>query len=264
MTHVTFSDDIEVREYEPEAWVHVPRTAQTRSEHRKIDAILQGGCCSICNPSSNVKSICEACTSIQQKCNDKLHASGFVVFRQAFQVDNSTLSEIYETRFKAIFNGVKESGELTYDGKRLQGTGEWRQKIKRQLNRFLWNKAILSEDRRIAELYALRSLPDCGRQPRHTDSAPEKSLQDRPPEDVPLALLYALEDGTRLKVWPFNGEFCAISLKKGDMVVFRGDMAHCGFEYEVMNTRIHAYIDSNKQGCKRRKGATWINDEQRE
>ncbi len=263
MTHVTFSDEIEVREYEPEVWVHMPKTAQTRAERKKIDAVLQRECCSICYPSSNVKSICDACASFQQTCNEKLHASGFVVFRKAFEVDNSTLTEVYETRFNAIFNGVAENGELTYDGKRLQGTGEWRQKIKRQLNRFLWDRAILSEERMIAELYALRSLPDCGRQPRHTDSAPEKSFKDREPEDVPLALLYALENETRLKVWPFNGEFCVINLKKGDMVVFRGDMAHCGFEYKETNTRIHAYIDTNKPGCKRRKGSTWINDEQK-
>jgi hypothetical protein len=28
------------------------------------------------------------------------------------------------------------------------------------------------------------------------------------------------------------------------MVVFRGDVFHCGMDYEVENTRIHAYIDS--------------------
>lgn len=263
MPHVTFADKIEVREYEPEAWVHMPKTAQTRSESKKIDAVLHGACCSICNPCSHVRGICDACVLVQQTCNDKLHTRGFVVFRNAFEVDNSTLTEVYETRFNAIFNGVAQNGELTYDGKRLQGTGEWRNKLKRQLNRFLWDKAILSEDRRMAELYALRSLPNCGLQPRHTDSAPEKSLQEQAPDDVPLALIYALENNTRLKVWPFDGDFCVINLKKGDMVVFRGDMAHCGFEYKVMNTRIHAYIDTNKQGCKRQKGSTWINDEQK-
>ncbi len=258
---MTFSGVVETREYKPEKCIQAPQTAHTRSEKKKIDAILRGAC-SICDPSANVKDVCDACAMIQKKDNEKLHADGFIVFRNAFDIDDNTRSEVDDTIFKPIFNGVAENGELTYDGKRLQGTGEWRQKIKRQLNRFLFSKGILSNHRRMSELYALRSLPNCGQQPRHTDSAPEKSLLGKPAEDIPLAMIYALEDRTRLKIWSFNNDyndFCVINLKKSDMIVFRGDMAHCGFEYKQMNTRIHAYIDSNKDGCKRQKGLTWVN-----
>jgi hypothetical protein len=264
MKRVAFSKAHEVRTYVPDVWVNGPQSAKTRGEQKKIDAILRGAC-SICDPSSKLpirkSNVCDACLDEQKVCNEKLHTSGYVVFRNACIIGDDSIAEIDDTRFKPIFNGVTADGALTYDGFRLQGNGEWGQKVKRILNKFLFSKAILTEDRRIAEMYALRSLPSCVRQPRHTDSAPEKSLLDQPHEDVPLAMLYAIEDNTWLKIWPFDTPYCVLRLSKGDMVVFRGDMAHCGAEYKEINTRIHAYIDSNKQGShKRRKGSTWIDD----
>lgn len=187
-----------------------------------------------------------------------LHSQGFVVVRNAFKLTDYTLHAIYETRFRPIFNGVDLDGNVTYDGKRSQGVGEWIRDFKKSLAKLLKQLDLL-DARFIADAYALQSTAGCPMQPKHTDSAPERSLMHVPSEDVPLAVIYAIESNTRLKIWPFDmKESVGVLLNPRDMVVFRGDLSHAGFEYKNMNTRIHAYIDSKAPDCKRQKGRTYL------
>ena len=55
---------------------------------------------------------------------------------------------------------------------------------------------------------------------------------------VPLSVLWALEHGTTIII---NEEHYHIP--KDHILVFRGDVCHAGDAYNVMNTRIHAYLD---------------------
>lgn len=85
---------------------------------------------------------------------------------------------------------------------------------------------------------AIRSLPGCKQQAEHCDRAMEGSFAQMRLADVPLSVLWALEDGTRLVVEGYE-----VELRKGEMIIFRGDKCHAGAAYNSMNTRVHAYLD---------------------
>ena len=63
-------------------------------------------------------------------------------------------------------------------------------------------------------------------------------------KDVPLSLIWAVEEGSRLRIHPIGGEWTIIRLRPGDVLVFRGDVCHNGLGYPKPNIRVHAYIDS--------------------
>ena len=65
-----------------------------------------------------------------------------------------------------------------------------------------------------------------------------------PNQDVPLSGIVALEAGTKLRVKPFGKSWCTVTLRAGDMLIFRGDLCHHGIGYKKLNTRLHFYIDS--------------------
>ena len=204
---------------------------------------------------------CVECKTQTDISSHRLHMDGFAVYRNAFELDSDTRDAIYESRYLPIFNGLKDD-QLTYDGKRLQAEGEWRSAYRKALHRFVQSQGLMqckNGTKEIKDVYALKSLPGCPMQPKHADSSLEKGMRLMEPSDVPLAAIYALEPDTRLMVWRFDsGKSSAIVMQPNDLVVFRGDLAHAGFEYEVENTRLHAYIDSSAHGCKRLRGKTYI------
>ena len=55
---------------------------------------------------------------------------------------------------------------------------------------------------------------------------------------MPLSVIWALEDGTTIII-----DDKRYRIPKGQILVFRGDVCHAGDAYNVMNTRIHAYLD---------------------
>lgn len=192
---------------------------------------------------------------------ERLHQRGCTVFRNAISFDDDTFDSIKNSRFLSIFNGLDDKEEVTYDGKRLMATGEWAYIFKKKLKHFLEQCGFLYSAngvKSITEVYALKSLAGCPEQPKHADSAPEASLRHKDPTDVPLAVLCAVEPNTKLKVWQFDKRATFIVLQPGDLVVFRGDLAHAGCEYSVDNIRLHAYVDSTAPECKREKGKTYI------
>lgn len=143
-----------------------------------------------------------------------------------------------------IFNDVQDQ-KVTYDGLRLQGSGEWCKDVRRKIGDVLLDHNMMGE-KKVVDAHALRSLPGCAQQTMHSDSAAPESLLHVPFKDVPLAIIYALEEDTFLKVWPFGSEEChVVRLHPNDMVIFRGDLLHAGTEYAKKNTRIHAYVDSD-------------------
>ena len=99
----------------------------------------------------------------------------------------------------------------------------------------------------------MTSLPHGPWQPRHADSAPRDSLVNLDHKKLPWAILFATEDNTIIKIWkPYAGDddYEIIILKRGELLIMRGDLGHSGARYEVENSRIHMYIDSK-----------WISDD---
>ena len=67
----------------------------------------------------------------------------------------------------------------------------------------------------------------------------------------PMGVIFALEDYTY-----FNTKSRRIVLKKGQVLIFDGDMVHAGSAYEKENTRIHLYLDSEE--VPRRRNKTYL------
>jgi ectoine hydroxylase-related dioxygenase (phytanoyl-CoA dioxygenase family) len=118
---------------------------------------------------------------------------------------------------------------------------------------------------------ALRSLPGCQRQAAHCDYIPDATFLESTDDTVPLLFLLALEDGTKLDVWPGSHRLVrnprasrrvptilrrTLTLNAGDAVAFRGDLVHAGSSYDTVNTRIHVYLDS--PSVPRDPNRTWI------
>ena len=97
----------------------------------------------------------------------------------------------------------------------------------------------------------MTSTPGGPNQPRHADSAPRDSLHKMDDRKLPWALLFATEEGTKIKIWKKgHAHSITLTLKKGQLLIMRGDLGHCGCGYSVLNSRIHMYIDS-----------LWVNDD---
>merc|ERR1711924_542118 len=84
--------------------------------------------------------------------------------------------------------------------------------------------------------------------PLHADSCwPNSHVMARAPwGDAHLLMITALQDGTRLPIYPFDkgGERETVELNAGDIFIFRGDLIHTGPQYDALNIRIHCFIDS--------------------
>lgn len=250
---VTFADPLVDRVQEVSRWWHtvqVTRTPMTRGEKRRSDDLLAKD---EVHDDEQYK---------DEKCRmnyDMLHKLGFVVLRKTFTMDPESVNNIHSAVYEPIFNGTSEDGTLTYDKKRLQTKttrGKWRTVFIKALEDYLHPYGFL-KSKTINHAYALKSVAGCPMQPRHTDSAAEGSLRGASRDTVPLAVLYALQDNTRLQVWNFDtGQPAVIFMNATDLVVFRGDAAHAGYSYEFENVRLHAYLDSDS--VKRQKGNTFV------
>jgi hypothetical protein len=109
----------------------------------------------------------------------------------------------------------------------------------------------------------LKSLPGCRQQAAHTDYVPSPELHVASDDTVPLLFLLAVEDNTRLEVWPRSHRprrypimQTTVTLSAGDALIFRGDLVHAGSAYSDQNVRIHAYLDH--PAVPRDPNRTWI------
>lgn len=115
----------------------------------------------------------------------------------------------------------------------------------------------------------LWSKEGCKRQLPHADytysvlhNAAKDGMRDR---ELPLSAMLALEDCT-LDVWPGalnlrkkdpskpGVEGMLVKLKKGQLLIFRGDLVHAGSAYASSNFRLHFYLDH--PGCSRVSNST--------
>jgi hypothetical protein len=188
---------------------------------------------------------------------------GYKVLESRALFDDPEISIITASSFKPIFNGIDSAGRLTYDGLRRQATGRWSRHARRLLTTILDEAGALEcpgGTKSVTDLAALDTLEGCGFQPWHADAAPPDAHCQQDVRNVPLSVLVALYDDTKIELIPLDSnDQVEVTLARGSILIFRGDLLHRGFEYvQSPNVRLHLHIDSDVAGCKRRKGQTFI------
>lgn len=157
--------------------------------------------------------------------------------------------EPYKTKTQYIFNGSENDHKRRQVNIPASEVMDFREE--------LLQLPFLTKYHCLDYFVLLRSLPGCTRQLAHTDYIPDEELLSCTPEDRPLLCVFALENNTKLIVWPGSHKLLhgrgrsmkpiephTVLLDAGDAIVFRGDLVHAGAEYETENIRLHCYIDS--------------------
>ena len=132
----------------------------------------------------------------------------------------------------------------------------------------IYIKKNVSKQLTVNNWVILKSKPGCKEQLPHCDYLPSNDFKNCPEDYVPLLSLIALETNTKINVWKNSIGYLTgllpqtkikktiLSLDKGDMFVFRGDLVHAGASYDDENIRLHAYLDSVI--CPRNPNRTYI------
>jgi hypothetical protein len=175
---------------------------------------------------------------------------GYLILPQFLNPKNllKTL-EPYRKRTQYIFNGEENDHKRRQVSISPHDVKEFRDE--------LLTLPFLTSSHCLDYFVLLRSLPGCTRQLAHTDYIPDEELLTCSSEERPLLCVLALEDKTKLVVWPGSHKVIhgrgrsmtpiepkVVWLAAGDAIVFRGDLVHAGAEYETENMRLHCYIDS--------------------
>ncbi|KAI8620239.1 hypothetical protein BC830DRAFT_1100088 [Chytriomyces sp. MP71] len=117
--------------------------------------------------------------------------------------------------------------------------------LQMRLNALLREHAVLW-GRCVSDIVVLESRPGCKQQALHTDFDP-RGVARLSREMIPLGAIFCLEDeGSRLIVQrldDIHGNLEEVSVQKGELLVFRGDLKHAGASYNERNRRIHFYLD---------------------
>lgn len=186
-----------------------------------------------------------------------LEKDGYTVLPNVFNVNDAIQEQIFSSKFTNIFNSVKD-GKLQYSTRRQQSkaTEKWCRGLTRQLKYVLTKNDIFEKNiHKLSTLIALKSVKGCEKQTEHCDSAPLGYFQGK--THFPMACVIALQNETKMYIRSLstNNEKCLL-LQKGDLLLFRGDVKHCGADYDKLNIRLHAYIDILEY--KRPKNKTFI------
>jgi hypothetical protein len=216
---------------------------------------------------------------------DTLHAYGCVIYKNAVTIDpqmrtaiESMVCGANHQKPKVIFNNKKRGG----DKKRLQMPLT-------ETNGPLFAGILYKHIMEFAErnfpklipsnMVILTSKPGCSEQLPHCDYEPTYEFAKASDAEIPLGCLIAIEDNTKLVIWPYsiklscmplhlsdewikvNGPIAKteVILQRGDVLVFRGDLIHAGAAYQTNNTRIHVFLDSPV--VERQKNRTWYPEE---
>jgi hypothetical protein len=193
---------------------------------------------------------------------NEMESDGFLILPQFLNPKNLLkILEPYRKRTQYIFNGEEN------DHKRRQMSLSV--DVIKEFRDALLELPFLTSAHCLDYFVLLRSLPGCTRQLAHTDYIPDEELLTSTPETRPLLCVLALEDNTKLVVWPGSHKVIqgrgrslapieprVVRLNAGDAIVFRADLVHAGAEYEEENIRVHCYIDS--KAVQRNPNRTWI------
>ena len=193
-----------------------------------------------------------------------LHTDGFIVLQNKFHITDELIAtiEAQSDHTAAIFNHNENTAHN--DFRRRQTP---LRKNRKCIINFLAEMRDLSyninKNLTMTDPVIIKSLAGCQSQSPHSDYIPDQlaSLND---EQMPLSLLVAIQDGTKLLVWAKAIRLATlkhkvmrktVNMNKGDAVIFRGDLVHAGADYSSLNIRIHAYLDSPM--VDRTKNTTW-------
>jgi hypothetical protein len=183
-----------------------------------------------------------------------MERDGFLVVRDAVSIP--------EQLFEKIRYSLKKSGTIFNDNDQ-----ECQDHLRKMASISLSPKDLPGFEKLIQfvapssvnlEWVVLESLAGCHRQAAHVDYIFDKR-NSRRVKELSYGCLLAVQDGTKLDVWPAAHrlfvrdhshdhstiERCTISLSKGDAVLFRADCVHAGSAYEDYNVRLHCYIDTD-------------------
>jgi len=61
---------------------------------------------------------------------------------------------------------------------------------------------------------------------------------------APLVCLLALQEGTKIVLYKYDGSKEIINIPKGSMFIMSGDCLHGGFSHVVTNARLHWYLEA--------------------
>ena len=193
---------------------------------------------------------------------EDLHINGYVHLKSWISVEEARtlLNECGPLVATAshIFNDNLTQKE---DRKRVQ------ENMPKRLSHTLHKKLVATfPEKEINDYVILKSKAGCQKQAAHMDYIPTHALLDSG-NKIPLLFLLALEDNTKLLVWPQSHTLhktishatishIEVNLSAGDAIVFRGDLVHAGASYDTDNIRVHVYLDTPE--IKRRKNMTYI------
>jgi len=192
-----------------------------------------------------------------------METNGYLVLPGFLQTNKlQEKCETYRNKTESIFNG---GGRNDHKRRQVNLPVSVVKELKDQIKCI----PFLTEYHHMEDFVLLRSLPGCSRQAAHTDYIPDISLLHCEADKLPYLFLLAIEDQTKLVVWPGSHKVVQgrgrtidsigpkiLELQAGDAVVFRPDLVHAGAEYQTENLRVHCYIDSDK--VKRDPNRTWI------
>ena len=111
--------------------------------------------------------------------------------------------------------------------------------------------------------HILKCKSGCKQQQFHCDYKPTVEILGLSDMEFPLIMLTSLSDNCELIIKENSCRYVdsqklvqkTIGLQRGDVLVFRGDLVHCGASYEEDNYRLHCYLDS--PGLYREAGKTF-------
>jgi len=188
-----------------------------------------------------------------------LHQRGYVVHRRGVAVTAAAWADInvQAKRCIPIFN---HNGTAPNDQKRRQwrlhtrGSAATNALVQQLRTQVLPLYTPLSA---VHDVVILESLAGCQQQQYHTDyDLKELQQLQHPQQDMPLGVLIALEDHTKLMVKGLARPTAAgslsrrpgyaVNLDQGDVLIFRGDLIHAGSAYAHRNIRLHTFIDSDQ------------------
>ena len=181
----------------------------------------------------------------------QLHTDGYVVIKNAFDVSGSEfyeeMSELSKTG-ETIFNPDRRRKQRYLDSNLSR-------RVKKFINQVHDRLKEMFPNHKPSDMTILRSEKGCRPQQAHSDYRTTDIWPNegdiRHNDEMPLGVIIALQDNTKLDVWPrsigemLQGPIAPKHLKfdRGDMVIFRGDLIHAGSKYDEVNVRVHTYLD---------------------
>lgn len=188
---------------------------------------------------------------------------GFVILHD--KIENELIEEVLSISKKVKFSPVFGSlVEKTMDDKRFQGLLPTKNsKIKRLTDRIKSILVTLDKNWKPEMWNVLHSLAGGNFQDPHRDyptfEISDASIQSKN-QSIQGSLIVALMNDTHLRVYKgcfaeaWEDKIEDLRMSCGDVLVFRGDLVHCGSSYDKENFRLHCYLEV--AGVKRIKGVT--------